>query len=93
MYSARAIVRATLKEIRICTVFLTSVVNPHLDADPGPAFHFNADLDPSFAHHRSTANVQLLAFRPSLQSGPLCLHSCIWILKRIRIRMLLLTLL
>ncbi len=49
----------------------------HLDADPGPAFHFNADLDPASTPHQFTANLanlQLLAFRSSLQSVLLCLH-------------------
>jgi len=36
----------------------------HFDADPGPTFHSDADPDP--APHQNDANLQLLAYRPSM---------------------------
>jgi len=56
---------------------ITRVSAPHLfNADPDPAFHFNAEPDPDPAPHQYDPNLPQFSHRPSrLQASILSLHA------------------
>ncbi len=67
-------IRRTTSEIYGTSICLRKATNQslsgssfHLNADPDPAFYFNADLDPDPAHHRGDANLRPLAYKPSFE--------------------------